>query len=101
LFIENNRRRFEEPINEMLKDVLRFYGYVDDVEIRWSRAGMTNQTVLVDTLTKAVNSGLISQKKAHDQYNYDDDEEQNAEDYALVEKEQASRQNSMFGGGDF
>lgn len=101
LFIENNRRRFEQPINEMLKDVLRFYGYIDDVEIRWSRAGMTNQTVLVDTLTKAVNAGLISQKKAHDQYNYDDDEEQNAEDYALVEKEQASRQNSLFGGGEF
>lgn len=97
LFIENNRRRFEAPINDMLKAVLRFYGYVDDVEIRWSRAGMTNQTVLVDTLTKAVGAGLISQKKAHDQYNYDDDEEQNAEDYILVEKEQAQRQNSLFG----
>lgn len=101
LFIENNRRRFEIPMNELIKDVLRFYGHVDDVEVRWSRAGMTNQTVLVDTLTKAVNAGLISQKKAHDQYNYDDDEEQNAEDYMLVEKEQASRQNSLFGGGDF
>ena len=97
LFIENNRRRFESPINDMLKAVLRYYGYIDDVEIRWSRAGMTNQTVLVDTLTKAVNSGLISRKKAHDAYNYDDDEEQNAEDYALVEKEEATRQNSIFG----
>ena len=97
LFIENNRRRFEAPINNMIKSVLRFYGYIDDVEIRWSRAGMTNQTVLVDTLSKAVEKGLISQKKAHDQYNYDDDEEQNAEDYAIVEKEQAQRQNSLFG----
>ena len=97
LFIENNRRRFEAPINEMLKTVLRFYGYIDDVEIRWSRAGMTNQTVLVDTLTKAVSAGLISRKKAHDQYNYDDDEEQNAEDYVLVEKEEATKQNSLFG----
>jgi hypothetical protein len=101
LFIENNRRRFEVPINEMIQDVLRYYGYIDDVEIRWSRAGMTNQSVLVDTLSKAVASGLISQKKAHDQYNYDDDEEQNAEDYTLVEKEQANKQNSIFGGGEF
>lgn len=101
LFIENNRRRFETPINDLLESVLRFYGYIDDVEIRWSRAGMTNQTVLVDNLTKAVNSGLISQKKAHDQYNYDDDEEQNAEDYALVEQEKAQQQNSIFGNDGF
>ena len=97
LFIENIRRRFEAPINELLKAVLRFYGFIDDVEIRWSRAGMTNQTVLVDTLTKAVQAGLISRKKAHDAYNYDDDEEQNAEDYELVEKEEAQKQNSLFG----
>ena len=100
LFVENNRRRFEYPINELLKTVLRFYGYIDDVEIRWSRAGMTNQTVLVDTLTKAVNAGLISRKKAHDQYNYDDDEEQNEEDYKLVLDEEQTKNNSLFG-GDF
>lgn len=98
LFIENNRRRLETPFNEMLSDVLRFYGYVDDVEIRWSKAGMTNVTVLVDTLTKAIQGGLISKKKAHHAYNYDDDEEQNEEDYSLVEQEQAQQQNSFFGG---
>lgn len=97
LFIENARRRFEVPFNHLIMDVLRFYGYVDDVEVRWSRAGMTNQTVLVDTLSKATNAGLISQKKAHHQFNYDDDEEQNEEDYLLVEKDRAQAQNSMFG----
>lgn len=103
LFIENNRRRFETPINECLKAVLRFYGYVDDVEVRWSRAGMTNQTVLVDTLTKAVSAGLISRKKAHAQYNYDDDEEQNNEDYALVEQEEKNKSfgNDMFNDKDY
>ena len=101
LFIENSRRRFEKPINELLKAVLRFYGFIDDVEIRWSRAGMTNQTVLVDTLTKAVQAGLISRQKAHNAFNYDDDEEQNQEDYALVEKDEAQRQNTIFGGDTF
>ncbi len=98
LFIENARRRFEVPFNALIRDVLRYYGYVDDVEVRWSRAGMTNQTVLVDTLSKAVQSGLISKKKAHHQFNYDDDEEQNEEDYLLVEQESAKQQNSLFGG---
>ncbi len=101
LFIENNRRRFEEPLNELLTDVLRYYGYVDTVEVRWSRAGMTNQTVLVDILSKAKQSGLISPKKAHDAFNYDDDEEQNAEDFKMVEDAEASRQNGLFGGDSF
>lgn len=91
LFIENARRRFETPINKMLKTVLRFYGYADDIEVRWSRSGMTNITVLVDTLSRAVQNGLISQKKAHHAFNYDDDEEQNESDYALVEQEQGQK----------
>lgn len=102
LFIENARRRFEKPLNNLISDVLRFYGYVDDVEIRWSRAGMTNTTVLVDTLSRAVQSGLISEKKAHHAFNYDDDEEQNEEDYKLVEEEREARaQRENYGNIDF
>ncbi len=102
LFIENARRRFEKPLNDLISDVLRFYGYVDDVEIRWSRAGMTNTTVLVDTLSRAVQSGLISEKKAHRAFNYDDDEEQNEEDYKLVEEEREARaQRENYGNMDY
>lgn len=102
LFVENARRRFEKPLNDLISDVLRFYGYVDDVEIRWTRAGMTNTTVLVDTLSRAVQSGLISEKKAHHAFNYDDDEEQNEEDYKLVEEEREARaQRENYGNIDF
>jgi hypothetical protein len=79
----------------MLKAVLRFYGYVDDVEIRWTRAGMTNQTVLVETLARAKEAGLISGRKAHHAFNFDDDEEQNNEDYALVIQEQEQARNQF------
>lgn len=95
LFVENMRRRFEVPINQMLRAVLRFYGYADDVEIRWTRAGMTNQTVLVETLARAKDAGLISGKKAHHAFNFDDDEEQNEEDYALVLEEQEKARNQF------
>lgn len=101
LFVENMRRRFEMPINDMLSDVLRFYGYVDDVEIRWTRAGMTNQSVMVDVLTQAVNAGLISQKKAHHSFNYDDDEEQNEEDFLLVQKEKQAEREMPFNEVDY
>ena len=76
--------------------MLRFYGFADDVEVRWSRAGMSNPSVMVDYLTKAVNAGLISRKKAHKAFNYDDDEELVEEDWALVEEERAKDQNSIF-----
>lgn len=101
LFVENARMRFSPVINKIIAQVLRFYGYVDDVEVRWSRAGMTNQTVLVETLTKAVQGGLISLQKAHALFNYDDDEEQQLEDFKKVEEDRAKQQNSLFGGGDF
>lgn len=101
LFVENARLRYTPVINKIISQVLRFYGFIDDVEVRWSRAGMTNQTVLVETLTKAVNSGLISPQKAHALFNYDDDEEQQLEDYKKVEESKAQQQNSLFGGGDF
>lgn len=100
LFVENARIRYTPVINKIIAQVLRYYGYIDDVEVRWSRAGMTNQTVLVETLTKAVQGGLISQQKAHALFNYDDDEEQQLEDYKKVEEDKAKQQNSMFG-GDF
>lgn len=96
LFVENKRRLFESPINAMLRDVLRFYGFIDDVEIRWTRAGMTNQTILVETLARAVEAGLISQKKAHHAFNFDDDEEQNDEDYALIQQERKDREPKGF-----
>ena len=95
LFVENMRRRFEVPINAMLRTVLRFYGFTDDVEIRWTRAGMSNQTVLVETLARAKEAGLISGKKAHHAFNFDDDEEQNNEDYALVLEEQEKARNQF------
>ena len=98
LFVENARRRMEAPINKLLGAVLRFYGYIDDVEIRWSRAGMTNITVLVDTLTKAVNGGLISKEAAHHAYNFDNDEEQNAEDFAKVQADAEKEKQTLFGG---
>ena len=102
LFVENARRRFETPINEMLHDVLRYYGYADDIDIRWSRSGMTNISVLVETLSKAVSAGLISREKAHSLYNFDDDEEQNAEDYEKVKKEEEEKaQRESFGNNPF
>lgn len=93
-WVEAMRRRFEKPINAMLAQVLRFYGYTDDVEVRWTRAGFTNQSELVTTLSAAINAGMISRKKAHHQFNIDEDEEQNEQDYKQVLEEEKARNQS-------
>ena len=62
-------------------------GYVDDVKIRWSKAGMTNISLLTTTLNEAVNGGLVSRRKAFAMWNFDDDEQQIQEGYEEMLRE--------------
>ena len=104
LFVEEARRLLEKPINDILRLVLRYYGYIDDVKIRWSKAGMTNISLLTTTLNEAVNGGLVSRRKAFAMWNFDDDEQQIQAGYEemLKEKEEEERKkNEMFGSMDF
>lgn len=90
LFVDDKREILERPLNEVLKIVLRYYGYVDDVVIRWSGAGLSNRYALTDMLATAVSSGFCSKKKAMQMFNFDDDEYQLREEYANIKEEQAS-----------
>lgn len=104
LFVEEARRLLEKPLNDILRLVLRYYGYVDDVKIRWSKAGMTNISILTSTLNEAVQGGLVSRRKAFAMWNFDDDEQQIQSGYEemLREKEEEERKkNEMFGSMDF
>lgn len=104
LFTEEKRRLIEQPINDILRLVLRYYGYIDDVKIRWSKAGMTNISLLTSTLREAKQAGLVSAKKAYSMWNFDDDEQQIQSGYEemLKEQEEEERKKSeMFGSMDF
>lgn len=82
LFVDDKREILERPINELLRLVLRYYGYEDDVVIRWSQAGLSNVYTRTDMIATAVSNGFCSQYKAVQMFDQDDDEYQIAEEYA-------------------
>lgn len=81
LFVDDKREIIERSVNEILRLVLRFYGYVDDVVIRWSQAGLSNVYTRTDMIATAVNGGFCSKYRAIQMFDQDDDEYQIAEEY--------------------
>ena len=98
LFVDDKREIIEKPINELLKIVLRYYGYQDDVVIRWSQAGLSNVYTRTEMIATAVSGGFCSKYKAVQMFDQDDDEYQIAEEYArCVDDEKQAN----FGGMEF
>lgn len=97
LFVDDKREIIERPINEILSIVLRYYGYTDEVVIRWSQAGLSNVYTRTEMISTAVQNGFCSQYKAVQMFNQDDDEYQIQEEYdrCVKDKEKAEQQ----GGG--
>ena len=87
LFVDDKREIIERPINELLRIVLRYYGYVDDVVIRWSQAGLSNVYTRTEMIATAVQNGFCSRRKAVEMFNQDDDEYQIQEEYQRCEKD--------------
>ncbi len=81
LFVDDKREIIERPINELLNIVLRYYGFTDDVVIRWSQAGLSNVYTRTDMIATAVQNGFCSKYKAVQMFDQDDDEYQIKEEY--------------------
>lgn len=101
LFIENRRKLFTKPINDLIRRILLFYGYGDSVEVKFSQSGQTNTTLVVENTTSKYNAGLMSQYLAIKTLNPDFSEEEiQAEiDRINKEKKEAQDQQSLFNGG--
>ncbi len=76
LFVENRRKLFAQPINELIKDVLLFYGYEDTITVKFSKSGQTNTTLVTENTVSAYNARLISQYQAVKNLNPDMNEEE-------------------------
>lgn len=83
-FVDDKRELIEKPFNNIIKRVLRYYGYVDDVVIRWSSAGLTNRMTLTEIINMAMQGGFLSKYKAVQMFNYDDDDAQVQEEYERI-----------------
>ena len=103
-FVNDKRAIIEKPINKILRTVTLYYGHSDKVVIRWSSAGLTNRHALSEILSTALNSAkpFISQKKAVEMFNFDDDDVQVQEEYNQIlsdaeSQEQAYNDSNYFG----
>lgn len=76
LYVENRRRLFLKPLNDLLKRALLYYGYTDCVTIKFSKSGQTNTTLLTENTISQYNAGLISQYQAVKNLNPDATEEE-------------------------
>lgn len=84
LYVENKRSIMEGAFNKILREVTIYHDFEDIVEVRWSKAGTTNVTTLVDNIIKQWNAGLISLRKAVETINPDMDESQIAEEMTRI-----------------
>ena len=97
LFVDDKREIIERPINELLRIVLRYYGYKDDVVIRWAQAGLSNIYTRTEMIATALQNGFCSKLKAVQMFEQDGDEYQIQEEYNRCVEDEQSKQ--MQGGG--
>lgn len=101
LFIENRRKLFSKPLNDLIKRILLFYGLGDNVEVKFSQSGQTNTTLVVENTTAKFNAGLMSKYQAVKTLNPDFSEEEIQAELVRIKNEQKENQeqNNLFGGG--
>lgn len=99
LFVDDKRELLEKPINKILRLVTLFYGYKDEVVLRWSSAGLSNIYARAEVISQGLSAGFISKKKAIQMFNQDDDEYQLQEEFDNIESD--ASKNSPFGAEDF
>lgn len=99
LFVDDKREIIERPINEILNIVLRYYGYNDDVVIRWAQAGLSNVYTRTEMIATAVQNGFCSKFKAIQMFDQDDDEYQIQEEYQRCLNDEQEKQQQQQGGG--
>jgi hypothetical protein len=99
LFVDDKRELMEKPINKILRLVTLYYGYQDEIVLRWSSAGLTNIYARAEVISQALSAGFLSKKKAIQMFNQDDDEYQLQEEFDNIKSDKES--DDTFGGEDF
>ena len=99
-FCEAKRRQFTAPINRLLALVCDYYGFIDRVVVRWSRAGMTNEMTRTENALAKYRDGAASLDTTLRELYPDMDEYQRRKECEEIGKETAAKQAAgmaMFG----
>lgn len=73
-YVEIQRGMLAPYINDLLRVVGAFYGWQDEVGVRWAKSGTNNMDTLIDRILKLKSAGLITQYEALKMYMIDADE---------------------------
>ena len=101
LFVENKRDLIIGPINELLKTVLLYKGFTEEVGIQFSKAGQTNYTLLVENVARAKSAGIMSLERSVSMINPELDHAQVREEVARINAEQEKKQSMGMPDFDF
>ena len=86
-FVQDKRCLIEKPINRILRIVTTFYGYKDEIILRWSASGLSNIYSRADLINSSRQAKTMSLKKALQMFNQDADEYELQEEYDQLQEE--------------
>lgn len=96
-FVNDKRAMFEAPLNRIIEMITEKAGFTDEVVIRWSGAGLTNRYALAEIINMGKQGNFISDYKAVQMFNYDDDTHQVQEEYERCIKDKEQGFDTSFG----
>lgn len=95
LFVNNKRVSILPELNRMMKTILKFYGFVDNVNIQFTKAGSSNQSVVTQNVNTQIGNGTISRYEAIKSQNPNWTEAQVEEEMRQIDMEQAEKVESI------
>lgn len=87
IFVQNKRTLYRKPLNLMLQDVLDFYEFPDEINVRFSRVGLVNTNDIVQQTSVLKQNKLIDLPTALEQIYVDKNKRQLKEIQTNIEKE--------------
>ena len=91
LYQTNKRKIILKPINDMINDILGYYGKEQNVKISFTQAGASNKSVTVKNTTALVNAGLESEYQAIKENHPDWTDQQVEEEIKEIHKADGSK----------
>ncbi len=95
LLVESKRKLLTKAINELIGDILQFNGFTECVEVKFSKSGETNTTLLLENTTNAYNSGLKSLYSAVKAINPDMSEDEITDEIERIKNDSKEKQKQM------
>lgn len=99
--IRTKRELASVPLNEMLTEIARFYGYESGVEINWGRAGVNTADVNAELMNDYQNGTLPLKRYLMKRWSDLSEEEADVWVKELEEEQSKKQKQESFGQGDF